>query len=41
MIILASVSDEQARETYPDGWRAPRPYLRYVPDPSTKTEGAA
>jgi alkyl hydroperoxide reductase subunit AhpC len=41
VIILASVSDEQARETYPDGWRAPRPYLRYVPDPSTKTEGAA
>jgi len=41
VIILASVSDEQAREAYPEGWRAPRPYLRYVPDPSTKSEGAA
>ena len=41
VIILASISDEQAREAYPEGWRAPRPYLRYVPDPSTKTEGAA
>ncbi|MEO8272906.1 MAG: peroxiredoxin [Chloroflexota bacterium] len=36
VIILASVSDEQAREAYPEGWRADRPYLRYVPDPSTR-----
>jgi alkyl hydroperoxide reductase subunit AhpC len=41
VIILATIPDEKARETYPDGWRAERPYLRYVPDPSTKTEGAA
>ncbi len=41
VIILASVTDEQARETYPEGWRAPRPYLRYVPDPSAKSDGAA
>ena len=34
VIILASLSDEQAREKFPDGWRADRPYLRYVPDPS-------
>jgi alkyl hydroperoxide reductase subunit AhpC len=34
VIILTSVSDEQAREKFPDGWRADRPYLRYVPDPS-------
>ena len=34
VIILASLSDEQAREKFPDGWRAERPYLRYVPDPS-------
>ena len=40
VIILASVTDEQAREAYPEGWRAPRPYLRYVPDPSAKSEGA-
>jgi alkyl hydroperoxide reductase subunit AhpC len=34
VIILASLSDEQAREKFPDGWRADRPYLRYVADPS-------
>jgi alkyl hydroperoxide reductase subunit AhpC len=34
VIILASLNDEQAREKFPDGWRAERPYLRYVPDPS-------
>ncbi|HSO30293.1 MAG TPA: peroxiredoxin [Candidatus Sulfomarinibacteraceae bacterium] len=34
VIILASLSDEQAHEKFPDGWRAERPYLRYVPDPS-------
>ena len=36
VIILASLSDEQARERFPEGWRADRPYLRYVPDPSTR-----
>jgi len=34
VIILASLNDDQAREKFPDGWRADRPYLRYVPDPS-------
>jgi alkyl hydroperoxide reductase subunit AhpC len=34
VIILASITDEQAREKFPDGWRADRPYLRYVADPS-------
>ena len=34
VIILASLSEEQARAKFPDGWRAERPYLRYVPDPS-------
>jgi alkyl hydroperoxide reductase subunit AhpC len=34
VIILASLSDEQARDKFPDGWRADRPYLRYVADPS-------
>jgi alkyl hydroperoxide reductase subunit AhpC len=33
VIIAGSVSDEEARETYPDGWRAPRPYIRIVPQP--------
>jgi alkyl hydroperoxide reductase subunit AhpC len=33
VIIAGSVSDEQAKEIYPDGWDAPRPYLRIVPQP--------
>jgi thioredoxin-dependent peroxiredoxin len=36
VIILAALSDEQAKEKFPDGWRAEKPYLRYVPDPSVK-----
>lgn len=31
VIIAPSVSDELAREQYPDGWDAPLPYLRFVP----------
>jgi alkyl hydroperoxide reductase subunit AhpC len=33
VIIAGSVSDEAAREAYPEGWKAPRPYLRIVPQP--------
>ncbi len=33
VIILPSVADDEARAKYPDGWRAPRPYMRYVPAP--------
>ena len=33
VIIPPSVSDEAARAKYPSGWRAPKPYLRYVPHP--------
>ncbi|HET6510226.1 MAG TPA: peroxiredoxin [Baekduia sp.] len=33
VIIAGSVSDEQAKEKYPDGWEAPRPWLRIVPAP--------
>jgi alkyl hydroperoxide reductase subunit AhpC len=33
VIILPAVSDEEARAKYPDGWRAPKPYLRIVPQP--------
>ncbi|MEY2569243.1 MAG: thioredoxin-dependent peroxiredoxin [Actinomycetota bacterium] len=33
VIIAGSVSDEQARETSPDGWESPRPYIRIVPQP--------
>ena len=34
VIIAGSVSDDQARERYPDGWESPRPYVRIVPDPT-------
>ena len=33
VIILASVSDEEAKQKFPDGWAAPKPYLRIVPQP--------
>jgi len=33
VIILPAVSDEAARETYPDGWKSPLPYIRIVPQP--------
>ncbi len=33
VIISGSVSDEDAKKAYPQGWRAPRPYLRFVPQP--------
>ena len=33
VIIAGSVGDEQARLLYPDGWTAPVPYLRIVPQP--------
>jgi alkyl hydroperoxide reductase subunit AhpC len=33
VIIAGSVSDEDAKKTYPDGWEAPKPYIRIVPAP--------
>lgn len=33
VIIVPAVSNEQAREKFPDGWKAPKPYLRIVPQP--------
>jgi alkyl hydroperoxide reductase subunit AhpC len=33
VIIAGSVSDAEAKTIYPDGWEAPRPYLRIVPQP--------
>jgi len=32
-IIVPAVNDEAAKEKFPDGWRAEKPYLRYVPQP--------
>ena len=34
VIIAGSVNDEQAKELFPDGWDAPRPWLRIVPQPN-------
>ncbi len=33
VIIGGSVSDEEAKTIYPDGWKSPRPYIRIVPQP--------
>ena len=33
VIIVPAVSDEEAKEKFPDGWKAPKPYLRLVPQP--------
>src|SRR5450432_3857525 len=33
VIIAGSVSDEEAKATYPDGWKSPKPYIRIVPQP--------
>ena len=33
VIIVPAVSDEDAKKKYPDGWKAPKPYLRIVPQP--------
>ncbi len=34
VIIGGSVSNEEAKEIYPDGWEEPRPYIRIVPQPT-------
>ena len=33
VVIAGSVSDEDAKKQYPAGWKAPRPYIRIVPQP--------
>jgi thioredoxin-dependent peroxiredoxin len=33
VIILPAVTEAEAREKYPEGWQAPKPYLRIVPQP--------
>ena len=38
VIIAGSVSDDAAKETYPDGWRSPKPYIRIVPQPQLQPE---
>lgn len=36
VIIAGSVSDEEAKKRFPEGWTAPKPYLRIVPQPGQK-----
>jgi thioredoxin-dependent peroxiredoxin len=33
VIIAGSVSDDEAKQKYPDGWKSPKPYIRIVPQP--------
>ena len=33
VIITAAVSNDEAKELYPDGWKSPKPYIRIVPQP--------
>lgn len=33
VILSGAVSDEEAKRAYPGGWKAPRPYMRIVPQP--------
>jgi len=40
VIIVGSVSDEEAMEVWPQGWKAPLPYLRLVPDPAVAVSRA-
>ena len=39
VIIAGSVSNDEAKETYPDGWKEPKPYIRIVPQPEIEIEG--
>jgi thioredoxin-dependent peroxiredoxin len=38
VIIAGSVTDDAARELWPEGWEAPRPYLRIVPQPESEAK---
>jgi alkyl hydroperoxide reductase subunit AhpC len=33
VIIAGSVSDDDAKKLFPQGWRSPKPYMRFVPQP--------
>ncbi len=35
VIIAGSVSDDEAKQQYPQGWKAPKPYLRIIPQPKS------
>ena len=38
VIIASSLSDDDAKKKFPDGWKAPKPYLRIVPQPGTEAK---
>jgi alkyl hydroperoxide reductase subunit AhpC len=40
VIIVSSVSDAEAKEKYPNGWKAPKPYLRIIPQPDLEPQPA-
>jgi alkyl hydroperoxide reductase subunit AhpC len=33
VIIVPAVSDDAAKQKFPGGWKAPKPYMRIVPQP--------
>ena len=35
VVIAGSVSNDDAKKLWPDGWESPRPYIRIVPDPAS------
>lgn len=35
VIIVPALSDDAAKEKFPGGWEAPKPYIRFVPDPGS------
>jgi len=41
VIILGSVSDEEAKKTFPGGWQTPKPYMRIVPQPADSDQEQA
>jgi alkyl hydroperoxide reductase subunit AhpC len=40
IIIPPAVSDEQAKQKFPGGWKTLRPYLRVAPQPKDQSEAA-
>jgi alkyl hydroperoxide reductase subunit AhpC len=38
VIIASSLNDEDAKKKFPDGWKAPKPYIRIVPQPGTEAK---
>jgi alkyl hydroperoxide reductase subunit AhpC len=41
VIIASSLNDEDAKKRFPDGWTAPKPYIRIVPQPGTEAKSGS